>query len=273
MANDRQREYRDLAGLVGSLQQRVAAIEERIRELETPDEDVREPNGNGEVPVGGGREGVMRLRPHGGYQVQFERHFDQPIEEVWRTITEPNRLSDWLADADVDFQEGGKIELRFANSGSVTQGIVTEVEPPNVFEYFWITAQSNNASQPIPTDLAAGNGTCGDNTLAGSRIRFELARSQGGNTVLTLTHTVPLNPDLIPNPVMRAAWAGPARRAEEEKPKPDMVLAAWETHLDLLEGALRNPGNRTMSRAGRRSGDWPWDGFEERRNRYAQTIR
>jgi uncharacterized protein YndB with AHSA1/START domain len=216
-------------------------------------------------------EGRLRLRPFGGYEAHFERQYDQRIEDVWDAITNPKRMVDWLADTDLDLREGGKIELRFANSGAVTSGIVTEVEAPEVLEYYWVTAQQEAPTQHIPDELRAGNGTCGDNTLAASVIRYLLKADVGGGTVLNLRHTVPLNPDLIPNRVVQQS--GRANRPEDETPQPDMVLAAWETHLDLLSDALERPGNGAMSLSRDRSeGEWPWGAFEEKRSKYQQLI-
>ncbi|MGX0966063.1 uncharacterized protein YndB with AHSA1/START domain [Bradyrhizobium japonicum] len=216
------------------------------------------------------QEGSLEVSPNGGYSVEFNRHFDRSIDEVWRTMTDPARMIDWYADADVDQREGGKIVLRFANSGSTQHGIVTQYEAPTVFEHMWVTGQQTAPAQPIPENLRAGNGTCGGLALAASVIRYELSRPSEGGTNLKLTHYVPMNPQLIPVPLARA---GRAVDTVIESAPPDMVLASWEIILKMLGDALQNPGNRAMSlRAIERGGSWPWDDFHNTQQKYAQTF-
>ncbi|HWI53590.1 MAG TPA: SRPBCC domain-containing protein [Symbiobacteriaceae bacterium] len=69
--------------------------------------------------------------------IRFERHLKHPVEKVWAAITQPSQLAEWLADADIEYTPGGKIQLRFSNTGSVMNGIVTHCEPPRLFAYLW----------------------------------------------------------------------------------------------------------------------------------------
>lgn len=213
-----------------------------------------------------GTRGLLRLSQHGGYSVEFKRTFHKPIDEVWKTITDPSRLVDWYAEAKVDARKGGKIELRFANSGATAHGIVTNFDPPNVFEHMWVTGEQSRPSQPMPEALAAGGGTCGDLSLAASVIRFALS-DEGDSTTLSVSHYVPLNPQLIPGPLAKTRASHVS-----EQPAPDMVLATWETLLELLDQAISSPGNRAMSLSADRKGGWPWDSFDARRQQYAEVV-
>jgi uncharacterized protein YndB with AHSA1/START domain len=72
--------------------------------------------------------------------LRYERRYEHPIEEVWNAITDPERLVDWLADAEVDLTEGGAIKLTWLNTDedgntAVMTGRITRFEPPHVFEY------------------------------------------------------------------------------------------------------------------------------------------
>jgi uncharacterized protein YndB with AHSA1/START domain len=226
--------------------------------------------------------GVLRPRPEGGYSVEFRREFDQSREEVFDALTNPERLVDWYAEADIDQRVGGKLELRFANSGSVAHAVVTEFDRPHVFEHVWVTGEEIESTQPPPEALlVAGDGTCGDLTTAASVIRFELTergtdarasdvgrwrRSYAG-TRLTLIHYVPLNPSLIPGPLARSR--GPL---VSETPAPDMVLATWDVLLDLLDDAVTEPGSRAMRLSDDRTGQFPWEAFGQRRATYAELV-
>jgi uncharacterized protein YndB with AHSA1/START domain len=72
--------------------------------------------------------------------LRYERRYEHPIEEVWNAITDPERLVDWLADAEVELAEGGAIKLTWLNTDedgntAVMTGRITRFEPPHVFEY------------------------------------------------------------------------------------------------------------------------------------------
>jgi uncharacterized protein YndB with AHSA1/START domain len=81
-------------------------------------------------------DGIVR-KIDGGYELRFERRLKHPVEKVWAALTQPERLAGWLAEADIELVEGGRIELRFDNTGHVIKGKVTNVNPPTLFEYMW----------------------------------------------------------------------------------------------------------------------------------------
>jgi uncharacterized protein YndB with AHSA1/START domain len=74
----------------------------------------------------------------GGYVAVFKRRLRHPAEKVWASLTEPEQLSKWLADAVIDLKEGGKLELTFSKTeGNVAVCTITEVKPLSVLEYTW----------------------------------------------------------------------------------------------------------------------------------------
>ncbi|MFL5840761.1 MAG: SRPBCC family protein [Thermoleophilaceae bacterium] len=100
--------------------------------------------------------------------LRYERRYEHPIDEVWEAITRPERLVDWLADAEVELTEGGAIKLTWLNTDehgntAVMTGRITRFEPPRVFEY--------------------------EGDIHG-RLRWEL-REDGDATVLKLTNWTP----------------------------------------------------------------------------------
>lgn len=211
--------------------------------------------------------GVLQVSKFGGYSVEFNRRYKASNEEVWKFLTEPERMIDWYAEATVDPRVGGKMELRFANSGAIAYAMITEFDPPKVFQHTWITGTVIEPAQPMPAALAERGYKCGDLNTAGSVIRFELSAGDGGGTKLKLVHYVPMNPHLIAGP-LRASVPSTV----SEAPAPQMVMASWECLLELLGKAINRPGTRTMSLTGARTEDWPWHRHAELSANYAQTI-
>jgi len=70
-------------------------------------------------------------------QVVFHRHYARPIEKVWAAITTPERLADWLADAEIEMKPGGKIRLNWNNGAHGMEGRVLVCEPPRAFAWTW----------------------------------------------------------------------------------------------------------------------------------------
>jgi uncharacterized protein YndB with AHSA1/START domain len=101
----------------------------------------------------------------GRHVLRFERRLPHPMEKVWRALTEPAHLAHWFPwQVELEPAEGAKI--RFSMSGGdtadevVTEGVVTELDPPRLFAYTW----------------------------DGSVLRWELRPDPHG-CVLTFTHT------------------------------------------------------------------------------------
>jgi uncharacterized protein YndB with AHSA1/START domain len=214
------------------------------------------------------RSGFLRLCQYGGYTVEYEGAWAKPIAEVWHTMTDPGRMIDWYADAELEPYAGGKIVLRFANNGAECIGMITEYEPPTVFEHMWITGRVHDPAQPMPKRLADRGYTCGDLNTAASIIRWELTEQDEGSTALAVSHYIPMNPRLIGGALKKSV---PPHISVS--PAPDMVMASWECLLHLLDQALSNPGNRAMSLvASERAGDWPWSRHAEVRQKYSDIV-
>jgi uncharacterized protein YndB with AHSA1/START domain len=81
------------------------------------------------------------VEPRDGRRVlRFERRLAHPVERVWAALTEPAELVGWLAEAEVDLVEGGRVELHWLNSDeegnrAVSHGTITRLEPPRLLEY------------------------------------------------------------------------------------------------------------------------------------------
>jgi uncharacterized protein YndB with AHSA1/START domain len=110
------------------------------------------------------------LERHGELRViRFERRLRHPVERVWRAISEPDQIAAWLARAELDLREGGRVVLTWQNTDTdgntaVARGTVSALEPPRLLE--------------LDTDIHG-------------RLRWELEPDEGG-TALTFTAEVEL---------------------------------------------------------------------------------
>ena len=68
--------------------------------------------------------------------VRFERLYDFTAAELWSAITDPDQLARWLARAEVEPGEGGRISLDF-DGGATEGGRILTWDEPRVLEYEW----------------------------------------------------------------------------------------------------------------------------------------
>lgn len=112
-------------------------------------------------------------------QVVFHRHYAKPIEKVWAAVTTPERLADWLANAEIEMRVGGKIRLTWNGAHSM-EGRVVALAPPNTFAWTWTLDERETV------------------------VRFDL-KSDGDGCWLTLTHSG-LSPRAGRGGGVRAGW-------------------------------------------------------------------
>ena len=115
---------------------------------------------------------LAQLSREGDYvAARLTRTIDHPPEVVWRALTEPATLAQWLAPGRIELQRGGAARLDFADSGTVIDSQVSAIEPGHVLEYSW-----SSAGEPLRP------------------VRWELARD-GAGTRLTLVQKTPAGED------------------------------------------------------------------------------
>ncbi len=68
--------------------------------------------------------------------LRFERLLPHAPTDVWAALTEPARLGEWLAAAEVEPGEGGTITLDFGEGGTENCRI-TVWDPPRALAYEW----------------------------------------------------------------------------------------------------------------------------------------
>jgi len=84
-------------------------------------------------------DGTLETRD-GRHVLRYERRLAHPLERVWAALTQPSELRGWLADADLELVEGGRVQLRWLNTddegnAAVADGTVTALDPPRLVEF------------------------------------------------------------------------------------------------------------------------------------------
>ena len=79
--------------------------------------------------------GTIDTRDDGSYVLRYERAVSHPIEKVWAALTDPDRLEEWWARAEVELSEGGRARLEWLNGDAVAEGRITRLDPPRAIEF------------------------------------------------------------------------------------------------------------------------------------------
>ena len=74
------------------------------------------------------------VRQGGTSGLRYERRYDRSVETVWKALTEPARLADWMGLARVEPYVGGRYEL-FVNTPDPMLGKVVTWQPPELLEF------------------------------------------------------------------------------------------------------------------------------------------
>ena len=127
-----------------------------------------------------------------------------PPDEVWTTLTRPERIAEWFTEASPLGAVGEPYRLDFGD-GSVVEGIVTSLEPGQSFSHTWAWADDDGADDPA--------------TPRATEVTWLVEPLDGGGTRVTLTHGG-----------WDAAGIDDATRDDHE--------AYWSGYLDDLEAIL-----------------------------------
>jgi uncharacterized protein YndB with AHSA1/START domain len=98
-----------------------------------------------------------------GVTLRFDRSYDQSRDVVWRALTDPTQLEQWLDRSSVDLRVDGEFVVHF-DDGEM-RGRITHLEPGQLLAYSW------------------HEGEYGE-----SHVRWDLSDRVGGGTDLRLTH-------------------------------------------------------------------------------------
>ena len=81
-----------------------------------------------------------------GLVIEREVLIEAPVEVVWRTITEPDQMSQWFADrVDLVVEPGAQGFMEFGDQGGPV--VVEVVDPPTRFSFRW---NHPPGEEPVP---------------------------------------------------------------------------------------------------------------------------
>ncbi len=106
--------------------------------------------------------GSIERTPEGA-TVSFVRTYDQPRDIIWRALTDPAELEQWLDRSTVDLRVGGPFVVHF-DDGAMS-GHITDLDPERLLAYSWHEGQ-----------------------LGESHVRWDLEDRAGGGTSVRVTH-------------------------------------------------------------------------------------
>ncbi|HEX5265081.1 MAG TPA: SRPBCC domain-containing protein [Phenylobacterium sp.] len=82
---------------------------------------------------------------------EFSLLLDNHLQEVWRELTDSERLPRWLAPGNIDLRVGGAARLDFPESGGVIDSPVTAMESLRLLAYSW--SSPGEPERPLRWDL------------------------------------------------------------------------------------------------------------------------
>jgi len=105
------------------------------------------------------------------FTIEREVVIEAPVEVVWRTITEPDQISQWFADrVELEAKPGARGYLGFGDQGGPI--VVEAVDPPTRFSFRW--------NHPAGEEPVAGNSMLVEFTLepdGSERTRLKVVES------------------------------------------------------------------------------------------------
>ncbi|MGN6148632.1 MAG: SRPBCC family protein [Rhizomicrobium sp.] len=98
------------------------------------------------------------------HTVVVERDFPHPPEKIWRALTQPHLIAEWLMQNDFEAKVGHKFNLRttpYANWNGIIDSEVLAIEPNRTLTYKWDSGEGNfRVTSVVKWTLSpAGNGT------------------------------------------------------------------------------------------------------------------
>ncbi|HEX7386653.1 MAG TPA: SRPBCC domain-containing protein [Castellaniella sp.] len=82
--------------------------------------------------------GTLQKLPDGSFSGALSRVYDEHSPaEVWRMLTEPACIAQWIAPGSIELKVGGAVRIDFGDSGVRIDSKVTELKPGEVLAYSW----------------------------------------------------------------------------------------------------------------------------------------
>lgn len=98
--------------------------------------------------------GNIRRLADGSFEGTLQRTFaGHAPAAVWRMLTDPAGMAQWLAPGTIEPRRGGKAHIDFRDSGIVIDSTVLAFEPPHTLAYAW--SSGTQPARPLRWALAA----------------------------------------------------------------------------------------------------------------------
>lgn len=89
-------------------------------------------------------------------EARLERHLEHDRNAIWRMLTEPQALMQWLAPGSIELRTGGVVHIDFVDSGTTIESTVLQLHPPQLLAYSW--SSGNEPERPLRWELNAVEG-------------------------------------------------------------------------------------------------------------------
>ena len=97
------------------------------------------------------------VRTESGIELVIERTFRAPIEDVWRSITEPERMNRWIGTWEGEAGPGKRVMFTMTAEGDAVpeETLIHRCDPPT---HLAVESSVGGMSWPMQVDLSEANG-------------------------------------------------------------------------------------------------------------------
>lgn len=100
-------------------------------------------------------DGTIEESPNGGSVLRFAQTYPTTVDDLWEAVTDPVRLSRWMAPYEGDFRLGGRWLARSDDGTVFTEGTVTACEPPRRFTTTWRAREEDDTTITVVVEPVA----------------------------------------------------------------------------------------------------------------------
>ena len=91
-------------------------------------------------------------RVDGGFEGRLERVYEHEQAALWRMLTDPQALAQWLAPGTIELRAGGAVRIDFGDSGTVIDSTVLALDAPRLLAYSW--SSGDEPERPLRWELS-----------------------------------------------------------------------------------------------------------------------
>lgn len=103
--------------------------------------------GAGELTIG-----QVKKQANGSFTGTLSRVYEgHTCKQVWRMLTEPQSMAQWLAAGTIEQKAGGQVKIDFVDSGILIDSQVLAIQPEELLSYSW--SSGNEPQRPLSWQL------------------------------------------------------------------------------------------------------------------------